>query len=604
MKISSKKIFGVALAVVLLFGACIETDSRELNPAFEGLEVTAGGTLTVAGAGKLDSLDPALMLSSTTSFLARGIFRTLVAFGSTESGEAGAIVPDLATDTGSPNAELTRWTFELRPGIVFGPSLGGIDVDGVTGRTITSADVKYAIERLFRSSPPAGAAAYFSRIVGADAYADGSADSIAGIVTPNERTIVFELSRPTGDWPYRMALPPAAPVPAAYARSLDLPGGSDYSEHVVATGPYYVDRWIPGERLVMKRNELWDPALDEVRAAFVDEVDWEFGFQGPEDASSRATEKIVGGRFDVVEGAGPGEVLLGSDFKQNVVSASALCTRYVWINPNVPPFDNPQVRKAIAIAIDRARLVELQRGLGPGEVAASVLPPGLPGHLSATDYNPFDSPAMAGDMNRAKEILGRAGVGQQIDDSVLIAGNTQSPEDEYAQSVRSDLRRLGFSNVELKLADAPELFTDFYAQAKDRQIAIGTSSGRCREYLDASSFFEPLVVSWLDDDDVDEKVAGGMDAFGFGALWNKALDRRTGTRLRKALLAAESATPGPERTAAWELVNRIVTESALLIPWAWDGREVLYNRSRLQNPVYNRAYGGLDWTVVGVGERR
>ena len=98
-------------------------------------------------------------------------------------------MPDLATTIPKPTNGGKTCTFHLKKGIKFGPPVN---------REITSKDVKYAIERLARPKNGAQYAFYFNVIRGFDAYGKGKTKSIAGIKTPNAKTIVFNLTEPDG----------------------------------------------------------------------------------------------------------------------------------------------------------------------------------------------------------------------------------------------------------------------------------------------------------------------------------------------------------------------------------------------------------------------
>ena len=129
------------------------------------------------------------------------------------AGAAGAVVvPDLATTVPKPTNGGRRYTFHLKNGVKFGPPVN---------REITSKDVKYALERMARPKNGAQYAFYFPVIRGWDAYSKGKAKSIAGIKTPNAKTIVFNLTAPTGDFLLRLGMPAAYPMPSEVAKCFE-----------------------------------------------------------------------------------------------------------------------------------------------------------------------------------------------------------------------------------------------------------------------------------------------------------------------------------------------------------------------------------------------
>ena len=132
--------------------------------------------------------------------------RQLVAFAP-KPGPAGArVVPDLATAPGRTTDGGRTWTYTLRPGLRWSD-----------GRPLTSADVKYGIERLFASDVITGGPTWAVQLLDDRAapydgpYRDKG--GLRSIATPDARTITFTLKQPVGDFPYIVSLPTTAPVP-------------------------------------------------------------------------------------------------------------------------------------------------------------------------------------------------------------------------------------------------------------------------------------------------------------------------------------------------------------------------------------------------------
>jgi peptide/nickel transport system substrate-binding protein len=109
-------------------------------------------------------------------------------------------VPDLATSLPTPTHGGTTYTFHLKSGIRFGPPVD---------RETTSRDVVCALERVARPKNGAQYGFYYDVIRGFQAYVAGHAASIAGVKTPDARRITIRLTKPTGDFLYRMAMPAA-----------------------------------------------------------------------------------------------------------------------------------------------------------------------------------------------------------------------------------------------------------------------------------------------------------------------------------------------------------------------------------------------------------
>lgn len=546
-------------------------------------DVTPGGTLKIAGTSDVDYMDPAAMYYTLSWFLARGIFRTLVTYPGNviDLGDQNDLVPDLATDTGQANDDFTEWTFTIKDGVRYGKALGGDDVSGVTGEEIVCEDIKYGMERMFIPSVGGGYPFYFDIMQGATEFGDGDADDISGITCEGDKTIKFTLTEPAGDWPFRLAMPATSPVPRAAAEEYDEKDDSDYDQHVVATGPYYIDKWTPGEDIILERNEHWDSGTDEARAAHVDRVEWKLGFD-----NDVGVQKVLDGDYDLAMDVSPQgpvleRVVTDEDLSSRLVQESEGCTRYIFLNTTIEPFDNPQVRQAVNYAIDRENVKRVFGGPATGPVATSVVPPGIDGHVPTEEFNPFETPNMAGDMERAKELMAEAGYPDGFDGPLNFVGASDTPHDKIFETVRADLEELGFSNLKGKTPKFPNQYTQFYS-VPDSNTAIGSSAGWCKDYQSAFTFLDPLFHS-------DNILDSGNQ--NYAELDDPEMDR---------LIDEASRSPlGEEQTAAWEAANRYATETGVWIPWSWDDSTIVYS-DNLVNPYYLGFISHLDWVNAGV----
>ena len=170
--------------------------------------VSAGGTLRVGweqSFGFTDSFDPTgEYLGDAFGIYSDLLVRTLVGYNHIANAAGNKLVPDIATSVPKPTNGGTVYTFHLRTGIKFSPPVN---------RAITSKDILYAMERIAKPANGAQYGFYYSVIKGFDAYGAGKAKSISGIRTPNNSTIVFTLTHPTGDFLLRMSMPATGPIP-------------------------------------------------------------------------------------------------------------------------------------------------------------------------------------------------------------------------------------------------------------------------------------------------------------------------------------------------------------------------------------------------------
>ena len=260
---------------VLALGACgsSNSDGGAAATVDNGAGGQRGGTLSLLTSQDIQSLDPGVTYGSLDLNLLASAVRPLYAYAPDNPTD---IVPDLAASAPQVSPDGKTLTVRIRSGVKFGPPVN---------REVTSRDVKYAIERGFNPNVAnAYASTYYGDVVGADRATGGP---IAGIETPDDQTIVFELTRPTASLlAQATVLPLSAPVPPEYAKPFDAKSPSTYGNHLVSSGPYMVsaDRdgnvlgngYVPGRSLRLVRNPNWSASTD-ARPAYLNEVDFRIG---------------------------------------------------------------------------------------------------------------------------------------------------------------------------------------------------------------------------------------------------------------------------------------------------------------------------------------
>lgn len=400
----SRRVAAVAVSLALAGGAaaCGPEDAADKasaggGPGASGSAPQKGGTLTVLNNEPQSDFDPARLYTSGGGNVPSLVFRTLTT-RNREDGPAGAkVVPDLATDLGKPNADATEWTYTLKDGLKY-----------EDGSPITTADIKYGIERSFAAELSGGAPYLRDWLVGGETYEGPYKDGGKGldsIAVPDAKTIVFKLRKPEGEFPFLATQTQFAPVP----RAKDT--GVKYEEHPVSSGPYKVVKNTgDGETLLLERNENWDPKTDEERKAYPDRIDVRSGL----DAA------VVNQRLSTGSGAdaaavttdtnlGPAELAQIGDDKQlasRVGTGHFGYVNYLAFNPKVAPFDNPKVRQAISYAVNRTSVVNAAGGSALAEPATTFLPEREAFGYSAYDHFPA---GRTGNPAKARELLKEAG---------------------------------------------------------------------------------------------------------------------------------------------------------------------------------------------------
>ncbi|MFF7052015.1 ABC transporter substrate-binding protein [Streptomyces griseorubiginosus] len=432
--LTKRRVAAVSVSLVLAAGAaaCGPEDNDAKSSGGDSTP-HKGGTLTVLNSDPQSDFDPARLYTSGGGNVPSLVFRTLTT-RNRESGAAGTkVVPDLATDTGRPNKDATVWTYTLKKGLKY-----------EDGTAITSADIKYGIERSFAPELSGGAPYLRDWLVGAADYQGPYKDKkgLPAIGTPDARTIVFHLNKPEGEFPYLATQTQFTPVPKAKDT------GTKYEEHPVSSGPYkVVKNENDGETLLLERNSYWSAATDPERKAYPDRIDVKSGLDS----------SVINQRLSASQGAdaaavttdtnlGPAELAKVTGDKElaaRVGTGHFGYTNYIAFNPTVKPFDNAKVRQAISYAVDRSSVVNAAGGSALAEAATTFLP-----DQKSFGYEPYDLfPAGAtGNAAKAKALLKEAGYPNGLT-VTLTHDNAQNfkTSPEIATAIQDALKKAGIT---------------------------------------------------------------------------------------------------------------------------------------------------------------
>ncbi|MFD5591741.1 ABC transporter substrate-binding protein [Streptomyces griseorubiginosus] len=432
--LTKRRVAAVSVSLVLAAGAAA-CGPEDNDAKSSGGDTTPhkGGTLTVLNSDPQSDFDPARLYTSGGGNVPSLVFRTLTTRNRESGAEGTKVVPDLATDTGRPNKDATVWTYTLKKGLKY-----------EDGTAITSADIKYGIERSFAPELSGGAPYLRDWLVGAADYQGPYKDKkgLPAIETPDARTIVFHLNKPEGEFPYLATQTQFTPVPKAKDT------GTKYEEHPVSSGPYkVVKNENDGETLLLERNAYWSAATDPERKAYPDKIDVKSGLDS----------SVINQRLSASQGAdaaavttdtnlGPAELAKVTGDKElaaRVGTGHFGYTNYIAFNPTVKPFDNAKVRQAISYAVDRSSVVNAAGGSALAEAATTFLP-----DQKSFGYEPYDLfPAGAtGNAAKAKELLKEAGYPNGLT-VTLTHDNAQNfkTSPEIATAIQDALKKAGIT---------------------------------------------------------------------------------------------------------------------------------------------------------------
>ena len=339
------------------------------------MEGKRGGTLIALWAGDTDNIDPGITYSQGGFQIVRATQKTLF---TPVVDDPSVAEPDLAAARPEIAANGCRVTVTLKRGVSFSPPVG---------REVTSADVKYAIERGFFGSVNNGyAGAYFGGLRGAALGAEPGT-RIPGIMTPDEHTIVFALER-QGD-SNRCAggiLAAALSCPCRRPSRASTRGGSTRSRRrpTATTRSQPVRTWSSdasgsavgyesGRRIRLVRNPSWSAPLDN-RPAYLDEIEIR---QGNDDATLMSRRILEGESMINGDQPPPPAVLRRAlaERKDQIRLVRLGGTRWIAMNTTIPPFDDVNVRRAVIAGFDREAMRLTYGGKVSGDIPTHFLPP-------------------------------------------------------------------------------------------------------------------------------------------------------------------------------------------------------------------------------------
>jgi peptide/nickel transport system substrate-binding protein len=529
-------------------------DNRE-NPEEGGKK---GGKLTVLSSGDVDYMDPGKTYYTYAIGIMNAVHRGLYAY---LPGDTTKAVPDLAESDPEISEDGKTVTVKIRSGVMFSEPVN---------REVTSADVKYAIERAFTANVANGyASVYFGDLKGAPAE-PGDYKEIPGIETPDDQTIVFNLEKGTGAaLAGALAMPISVPVPKEFAQKYDRESPSTYGEQYgVYTGPYMIESddkgkavgYVPGKRIHIIRNPNYENVGD-FRPAFLDEIDIQAGNEDP----SVATRRILSGESMATGEIEPPASQLKRLLESNKTELSVVPGggwRMISLDTSRPPFDDIDVRKAVIAGFNRVAARQQRGGEALGPIAQHMIPPGMAGFEEsggAEGYTEFDwLQTPEGDRDLMAEYFKKAGMSSgkyEGDEEVLIVGDGTDPDKSIAQITEQQLNEMGFK-TKLRLVTRDTMFTKFCNVPKS-DVNVCPSVGWAQDFADPQTMIDPTF--------------NGNNILETGNSNWPELDV---PEVNDAIEQAKLETDPEARAQAWADVNKMVVEQAPAITYMWDYQSV------------------------------
>ncbi|MEO5704648.1 MAG: ABC transporter substrate-binding protein [Candidatus Limnocylindrales bacterium] len=595
--------FAVSVVSALLIAAC-GTGTTPTGPATTaGPGVTAGpgATETSKKGGTLFLLQPNTSLEwnqidpqraytgEDLAFFGATIYRSLVAYKIDPDPVQGtSLVPDMATDLGTPNADGSEWSFTLRDGLTW-----------QDGSAVTCADLKYGVSRTFANNVinqgPTYAVAYLD--IPANPITDEKdkkSGFLSGYYGPYDKTgqedfdkavtcdgnkITFKLNGPHADFNYTTTLGfGAVPNPT------DHPGvdsGETYGQpgHLAwSNGPYMVESYSTGNggKMILVRNPNWKESSDTYRKAYPDKWQVDFGID-PKVLDQRlitpSGDDQFGMQYGGVQPENLATLFADSDtalpeYASRAISGFDPYSRYYYVN--VQKVKNVKHRQAMAVALDRKAILANVGGDFYGGYGDGFIKPNIGADYAETGfYTKFFGQAVpdSGDPELAKKLITESGEPMPA----LTFDFSDSPTNGRTAAIV--IASLGLAGITVTANPIP---SGYYSVVFTNGHEFGVA-GWGADWPNASTVIPPLFT--------DE---GG---------WN--LSHVKDAAFEAKIGEAFAQTDRAKQALLWQDLNKYATENVFAIP-TFFGKSQTIAGDRVA-PVYRwAAYGSWPYAEMYV----
>jgi peptide/nickel transport system substrate-binding protein len=528
-----------------------------------------GGTLTFALSSTPDSFDPGNTYYAWTFDMTRLWATPLVTYKSCPGACGNTLVPGIATSLGTVSDNGLVWTYHLKQGLKF-----------EDGTPVTSADVKYAVERTYDRSVLANGPTYFPVLLADPKYPGPYKDktgNLTSITTPDQYTIQFHLQSPFPDFNYVASLPQTAPVP----QSKDT--GSNYQLHPLSTGPYMFQSYQVNKQATLVPNPNWTPNEDPQVSQLASKVVINLNVNAAD-----LDNRLLAGDVDIdaqgigVQAATRAKILSSPSLEKDADASPGNREWFTYINTKVAPLNNVACRQAIEYAANKTDLQTAWGGpYAGGQIATTLLLPGMGGYSSFDLYNAKTDPT--GDLTAAKAALVKCG--HPTGFTVGASYRSDRPAETAAvQALQAALARVG---IQLQLHGYPSgtYYTDFagspnYVHQHDLGVLMG---GWSPDWPDGYGM-------------MDELINGNTIAPSGNTNIGELNDPQINAMFAQA---ANPTLTEAQRDAIYGQIDKAAMAQAVIMPNVY-ATNLLYRNPAVTNVYTMTPFGMYNYGVMGV----
>ena len=487
---------------LVVFPGYAKQEVKKEGPSLDPLR--NGGTYRVPLMNNPTTLDPAYVQDRYGVTVVQQIFDGLVRFDSYLM-----VLPALA-QTWQVEEKGKVYRFVLRENARFH-----------NGRPVTVEDVIFSISRLIRVDPPSAILPHLLIIKGAQEYRNHKSDRIEGLEPINDRVFIVRLKEPHVPFLTALGMYQAKIVPK---EEVTKPG-NQFGQNPVGSGPFRFVSWDENKLIRLKRFSEYYAGN-----AFLDEI---YYIIYPGGNINKTLDDFLKGELEEMPVYGNIRQELSAQKELQWFHRPSLSLFFYGMNCNHPLLKNPELRKAISMAIDQQKLVT-QVYKGQFEPAKTILPPGMPGYYPQKQM-------VLNDVSLARDHL-RHALGEKADSMPaleIVSGSQSTFAKAELNSVRDWCEQLG---IPIKIKFITD-WTKFKEYLRSESVQIYRYAWFA-DMPDPDSFLHPLFAS-------DSPV-------NFMRYKNKDVDQM--------LLTAREIIDPVERAKMYQRIEEIVMKSSPLIP--------------------------------------
>ena len=531
-----------------------------------------GGTITFDNSSAPDSTDAGNTYYAFNLNFTRLYATPLTTYKSCPGKCGAGVVPALAASLGTATNGNKTWTFHLKPNVKF-----------EDGTTVTSQDVKYAVERTFDRSVLPNGPSYFATLLAGNAakypgpFKNRSKNlmGLTSVTTPNATTVVFQLNQPFADFNYVVAFPQTAPVPP------NKDTGANYQNHPLSTGPYKFSSYQLNKQYVLVPNPQWNPSWDSQVKQLASKVIVNLNVN-----ANDIDNRLMAGDIQVdqagsgVQAAARAKILSNPSLKANSDDPVNGFMWFYYINSKVPPLNNVHCRMAVEFAANKTNLQTAYGGPYGGSIASTAMPPTVLGYKSFDLYHALSKPG--GDIAAAKQQLSLCGHPNGF--TTNIAYRSDRPREvASSQALQASLSAAGIKTT-LKGYTAANYFGTFagvptYVHSHDLGLLAG---GWGPDWPDFYGWGWAL-----------------FDGKAIVPAGNANIGELNDPQVNKWFSEMEATSSEAQRNTISQQIDMQVMKDAVLLPVVY-AKALLYRGTGLTNVNVNNYYGMYDYGTLGV----